>query len=68
MKKTQVQEPKATIESIVIGGVEYRADGVKTVLYHPLPDGVEDEGVEAVATSENRTIRYIVLGDGTRIG
>ena len=61
---------KNTIDYIVIGGIKYGADGVKTVLESPLPDEVEYLRVgDTVVTNANkeRTIAYIVL-DGKRIG
>lgn len=43
------------IAYIVIGGIMYGADGVKTVLSHPLPDEVEYLRVgDAVVTNANK--------------
>ena len=63
MKKKQANAEQ-TIHSIVLDGVEYRADGVKTVLAHPLPDEVEYLRVgDTVVTNANKasSIKYIVL-------
>ena len=63
-------ESKSTIAYIVLDGVKYDANGVKTVLENPLPDAVEYLRVgDTIVTNANkeRTIEYICI-DGQKIG